>query len=58
MIEANACSGHLHMLLRIPPKISVSSMRYLKDKNTLRAPKQNSALKAEFCFGDYDHLHS
>ena len=36
IIEANACSAHIHLLVRIPPKISVSSfMGYLKGKSTL-----------------------
>ena len=36
IIEANACSDHIHMLLKIPPKLSVSSfMGYLKGKSAL-----------------------
>ena len=36
IVEANACSDHIHMLLRIPPKMSVSSfMGYLKGKSSL-----------------------
>ena len=31
IIEANACSDHIHMLVKIPPKLSVSKfMGYLK----------------------------
>ncbi|VQT49568.1 IS200 family transposase [Streptococcus pneumoniae] len=34
--EANACSDHIHMLISIPPKLSVSSfMGYLKGKSSL-----------------------
>ena len=33
IVEANACSDHIHMLVKIPPKYSVSSiMGYLKGK--------------------------
>ena len=33
IVEANACPDHIHMLVKIPPKISISSfMGYLKGK--------------------------
>ena len=36
IIEAEACPDHIHMLISIPPKISVSSfMGYLKGKSSL-----------------------
>ena len=36
IIEAEACSDHIHMLVRIPPKYSVSQiMGYLKEKSSL-----------------------
>ena len=36
IIEAEAMSGHIHMLVRIPPKYSVSEvMGYLKGKSSL-----------------------
>lgn len=36
IMEAHAMSDHIHMLLRIPPKIAVSSfMGYLKGKSSL-----------------------
>lgn len=36
IIEANACAGHIHMVVSIPPKISVSQFRgYLKGKTSL-----------------------
>ena len=36
IIEANACPDHIHMLVSIPPKISVSSfVGYLKGKSSL-----------------------
>lgn len=36
IIEANACKDHIHMLVSIPPKTSVSSfVGYLKGKSSL-----------------------
>ena len=36
IIEANACPDHIHMLVRIPPKMSSSSfVGYLKGKSSL-----------------------
>ena len=36
IIEAEACVDHIHMLVSIPPKMSVSSaMGYLKGKSSL-----------------------
>ena len=36
IIEAEMCADHVHMLVRIPPNISVSSfIGYLKGKSTL-----------------------
>lgn len=36
ILEANACPDHIHMLVSIPPKMSVSSfMGYLKGKSSL-----------------------
>ena len=36
IIEAEACPDHIHMLVSIPPKMSVSSfMGYLKGKSSL-----------------------
>ena len=36
IIEAECCRDHVHMLVRIPPNISVSSfMGYLKGKSSL-----------------------
>lgn len=35
IIEAEVCPNHVHILLEIPPKVSVSSfMVYLKGKST------------------------
>ena len=34
IVEANACPDHIHMMVKIPPKISVSEyMGYLKGKS-------------------------
>lgn len=36
VLEAEVCPDHIHMLLRIPPKLSVSGfMGYLKGKSSL-----------------------
>ena len=36
IMEAEVCIDHIHMLIRIPPKFSVSSlMGYLKGKSSL-----------------------
>ena len=36
IVEAEVCPDHVHMLLEIPPKVSVSSfMGYLKGKSSL-----------------------
>lgn len=36
IIQAEACPDHIHMLLSIPPKISISSfMGYLKGKSSV-----------------------
>ncbi len=36
IIESEACPDHIHMLIKIPPKYSVSSiMGYLKGKSSL-----------------------
>lgn len=49
IIEANACSDHIHMLVRIPPKISVSSfMGYLKGKSTLMIFERHANLKYRY----------
>ena len=39
IISAELCSDHIHMLLEIPPKTSVSSfVGYLKGKSSLKFP--------------------
>ena len=40
-IEAEICPDHVHMLVRIPPKASVSYfMRYLKEKSSIMLYEQ------------------
>ena len=49
IIEAQACSDHIHMLVKIPPKISVSSfMGYLKGKSSLMIFDVEFILKFRF----------
>ena len=46
IVEAEVCSDHIHMLLEIPPKISVSSfMGFLKGKNSLIIHERHANLK-------------
>jgi len=53
IVEAEACSDHIHLLLRIPPKISVSSfMGYLKVKSSLMIFDQHANLKYKYGNGD------
>ena len=54
------CPDHVHMLVEIPPKISIASfMGYLKGKSTLRIFDKYSNLKYKFgkrefwCIGYY-----
>ena len=46
IIEAEICPDHVHMLVEIPPKLSVSSfMGYLKGKSSTMLYEQFSELK-------------
>ena len=46
ILEAHACIDHIHMLVKIPPKISVSSfMGYLKGKSSLMIFERHANLK-------------
>ena len=60
IIEANACVDHIHMLVKIPPKISVSSfMRYLKGKSALMIFDNHANLKYKYgidIFGPKDTM--
>lgn len=49
ILEAEACPDHIHMLLEIPPKYSVSSvMGYLKGKSSLMIYEQFGDLKFKY----------
>ena len=53
IIEANACPDHIHMLISIPPKYSVSQiMGYLKGKSSLMIFDRHANLKYK-----YGHRH-
>ncbi|WP_459771485.1 IS200/IS605 family transposase, partial [Alkalibacterium sp. s-m-28] len=47
--EANACKDHIHMLVSIPPKLSVSQfMGYLKGKSSLMIFDRHANLKYRY----------
>ncbi|MCR5368919.1 IS200/IS605 family transposase [Eubacterium sp.] len=49
IIEAEACQDHIHMLVRIPPKYSVSEvMGYLKGKSSLMIFERHANLKYKY----------
>ena len=49
LLEAEACPDHIHMLVEIPPKYSVSQfMGYLKSKSTLMIFDRHANLKYKF----------
>jgi putative transposase len=49
IIEANACTDHIHMLVSIPPKMSVSSfVGYLKGKSSLMIFEKFADLKYRY----------
>ena len=49
IIEANACPDHIHMLVAIPPKLSISSfMGFLKGKSSLRIFEKFGNLKYKY----------
>ena len=49
IIEANACRDHTHMLVSIPPKLSVSAfMGYLKGKSSLMIFDRHAHLKYRY----------
>ena len=49
IIEAEACSDHIHMLVSIPPYISVSQfIGYLKGKSTLMIFDRHANLKYKY----------
>ena len=49
IVEAEACPDHIHMLVRIPPKYSVSEvMGYLKGKSSLMIFEKHANLKYKY----------
>ena len=49
IVEAEMCRDHVHMLVEIPPSISVSSfVGYLKGKSTLMIFERHANLKYKF----------
>jgi REP element-mobilizing transposase RayT len=49
IIEAECCKDHVHMLVRIPPKYSVSEiMGYLKGKSSLMIFEKHANLKYKY----------
>ena len=49
IIKANACPDHIHMLVSIPPKISVASfVGYLKGKSSLMIFERHANLKYKY----------
>ena len=49
IVEAHAMPDHIHMLVRIPPKLSVSSfMGYLKGKTSLMIFDEHANLKYNY----------
>ena len=49
IIEAEICPDHVHMLVEIPPKISVSNfVGYLKGKSTLLIFERHANLKYKY----------
>lgn len=49
ILEANACPDHIHMLVSIPPKISVSNfIGYLKGKSSLMIFDKHANLKYKY----------
>ena len=49
IMEANACRDHIHMLVSIPPKLSVSAfMGYLKGKSSLMIFDRHAHLKYRY----------
>ncbi len=49
IVEAEACPDHIHMLVEIPPKISVASfMGYLKGKSSLMIFEKYANLKYKY----------
>ena len=49
IVEAEVCKDHVHMLVKIPPKVAVSSfMGYLKGKSSLMIYEKYPELKYKY----------
>lgn len=49
IVEVNACVDHIHMLVKIPPKLLVSAfMGYLKGKSSLIIFERHAQLKYKY----------
>ena len=49
ILEANACPDHIHMLLKIPPNLSIAQfMGYLKGKSSLMIFDRHANLKYKY----------
>ncbi len=49
IIEAHAMPDHIHILVRVPQKISISSfMSYLKDRSAVLIHEQHANLKHKY----------
>ncbi len=49
ILEANACHDHIHMLVKIPPNLSVAQfMGYLKGKSSLMIFDRHANLKYKY----------
>lgn len=49
IIEAEACKDHIHMLISVPPKLSIASLiGYLKGKTTLMIFERHANLKYKY----------
>lgn len=49
IVEAEICPDHVHMLVKIPPSLSVSSfVGYLKGKSTLMILERHANLKYKY----------
>lgn len=49
ILEANACPDHIHLLVKIPPNISVAQfMGYLKGKSSLMIFDRHANLKYKY----------
>ena len=54
IIESNACPDHIHLLVKISPKLSISSfMGYLKAKSSLMIFEEHANLKYKYVNRDF-----